>query len=167
MKDIEELKKLGLSKPGFKTPENYFEEFSDTLFTKMAEDSLPEETGFKVPDTYFSNLEDSILSSVETTTPKRKSKIRYLSTISSIAAAMLLYFGIAKYNQSNIVTFDSITITDVQSYIEDGNMSVDSYTLASINEDFNLNELMEDSLSDEEINNYLNTIQPELLLIDN
>ena len=166
-KDIETLKKLGLSKPGFNTPENYFEEFSDALFTKITEDSLPKATGFEVPDTYFENLEASILSTVENSTHKRKSKVRFLYTISGVAAALLLYMGVAKYNQSTIVTFDSITITDIQDYIEDGNMNIDSYTIASVDENIDLNGLFDDSISDQEISDYLNSQDTEFLFIDN
>jgi hypothetical protein len=165
-KDIQELKKLGLSEPGFKIPENYFEEFSDKLFSKITENSIPKETGFKAPNTYFDDLEDAILFTVEKTTNKRKTKIRLLTTISSIAAALLLYLGIAKYKQSNSVTFDSITVTDIQAYIEAGNMSIDTYALASIDETINLDELLENSLSDKEINAYLNTVDTEFIFIN-
>jgi hypothetical protein len=174
-KNIKELKKLGFTSPGFKVPENYFEEFSDGLFSKMKEEeeeeekegSIPKTTGFKTPERYFDHLEDSILSTIKNTARIRKSKTRILYTISSVAAALLLYIGTAKYNQSNIVTFESITITDVQAYIEAGNMSLDTYALASLDQDIDMNDLLDDSISDEEINDYLNTIEPEFILIDN
>lgn len=167
IKNSEELKKLGLKKPGFKTPENYFEGFSDALFSKMAEDELPTETGFKTPPNYFDNFEKELISKLEKTTDKRKSKIRLLYSITSVAAALFIYFGISQYNQQNLVTFDSITITDIQAYIEAGNIYVDSYTLASIDGNLDMNSFFDDAISNQEIDNYLNTLDTELLFIDN
>ncbi|MEI6865001.1 hypothetical protein [Flavicella sp.] len=167
IKNSEKLKKLGLNNPGFKTPENYFEEFSDALFSKMTEDELPNKTGFKTPPNYFEKFEEELISKLEKTTPKRKSKVRLLYTVISVAAALFIYFGISQYNQQKLVTFDSITVTDIQAYIEAGNMYVDSYTLASIDGNLDVNSFFDDAISNQEIDNYLNTLDPEFLFIDN
>jgi len=166
-KQIEELKEMGLSQPGFKAPENYFEGFTDTLFSKITEESLPKETGFQTPVTYFNHLEDSILTGIQQKAYKRKTNLRILYTITSVAALLLIYMGITEYSTSNNLTFDSITVTDVQAYIEAGNMIVDTYTLASIDTPLNLSSLLQDAISDEEINDYLNTVEPEFLFIPN
>lgn len=166
-KDIVKLKKLGLSQPGFKTPENYFEDFSDTLFTKLSEESLPTETGFKVPDTYFENLEETIISNIPISKNK-KSKVKILYTISSIAAAFLLYLGLTQYNKSTSTTisFESISANDIQAYIEAGNMNIDSYMIAEIDQQIDFNDPLYNNISDQEINNYLDTQSTEYLFIE-
>ena len=167
-KDIEKLRALGLEKPGFKAPSNYFEEFSDILFTKIDEEKFPEKTGFIAPDSYFENIEASVLSSIDLPKNKKSTKIRILYAISTVAAAIVLYFGLARYEQSETVTFDSLTSTDVESWIISGNMNIDSYDIASIETDEIWNTTLEiESLTNEEINNYLDTVEPEFLFLEN
>ena len=50
--------------PNFKTPENYFEDFEERLFSKIAEENFPKSTGFKIPKQYFENLDVRILKEV-------------------------------------------------------------------------------------------------------
>lgn len=164
-KDIEALKILGLTKPGFKTPENYFEEFSDNLFTKINEEELPKESGFNTPDNYFENLEESIITAIPK--EKKKGKLRLLYTISSVAAAFLLYFGIANYQQSKTISFDSLEVADIEAYIAAGNMSIDAYSVASVDANLNLSDLVEENISNDELNNYLDNVDPEFLFLDN
>lgn len=164
-KDIEALKNLGLINPGFKTPENYFEAFTDNLFTKINEEELPKESGFTTPDNYFENLEESIIAAIPK--EKKKGKLRVLYAISSVAAALVLYFGIANYQESNTISFDSLEVTDIEAYIAAGNMSIDAYAVASIDADLNLNDLVEVNISNDELNNYLDQVDPEFLFLDN
>ena len=42
--------KKNIHNNGFKSPEDYFEDFEDRLFNKLSEDKLPKESGFKIPD---------------------------------------------------------------------------------------------------------------------
>lgn len=196
-KHIESLKAKGLSKPAFKVPENYFEGFSDTLLEKISETSIPEHTGYKTPDNYFeqfsdeiistieedslpntdgfetptdyfNQLEDTIIASVKESTPsKKQSKVRILYTISSVAAALVLYLGISNYNQETVITFDTISSTDISAYIEQGNMGIDGYTLANVDDEIDLNGLFDDTISDIEMNDYLDSVDSEYLYLNN
>lgn len=167
-KDLENLEKLGIENPGFKVPSNYFEEFSDALFTKIEEDKIPKETGFLSPNTYFDNLEETIISRIDFPKKKKNTKIKILYTISSIAAAVVLYLGISKYQQPETITFDSITVVDVEEWITSGNMSINSYDIASIETDvFTTLSLKSNDFSNEELNDYLDTVDTEFLFLEN
>ena len=59
-------------KNGFKSPENYFEDFEDRLFNKLSEDKLPKESGFKVPEGYFDQLDQSLILNAKNSEKKTK-----------------------------------------------------------------------------------------------
>ena len=160
-----ELRKLGISNPGYKVPDNYFDTFSDQLFSKVAETSIPSKTGFTTPDNYFENLEKQIFAS--TINKKRKQKIRILYTLSTVAASLLLIFSIFNHTNKENVTFDSITISDVQVWMENGNLSLDSYTIASIATDEDLEELEHFNVSNEEMEDYLESSGSDFLYLEN
>lgn len=163
--ETEKLRALGLDKSGFKTPANYFEEFSDDLFAKIQEENLPKESGFKAPEFYFDELEEAVLSKIEFPKQKKRTTIRVLYTISSIAAAALLYIGVSQYQYSETINFDSLTTNDVENWILSGEMS--SYDIASVGNEEIWSTLEINEISNEEINNYLDTVEPEYLFLEN
>jgi hypothetical protein len=167
-KEIEELRALGLDKPGFKVPSNYFEEFSESIFSKIQEEEIPQETGFNTPEAYFEKVEETILSNINFPKKKKRLHLKVIYTISSIAAAIVLYFGISQYQKPETVSFDSLTTTDIQEWIAKGNMNIDSYDIASIEFEHVWSTNIEmDEVSTKEINNYLDTVEPEFLFIEN
>ena len=120
---------------GFNTPKDYFEDFEDRLFHKISEDSLPKESGFKTPEGYFDQLDSAILESGEATTKQVKvislfSK-KTLAYAAAIAACAILVFSLTNTNNS-ITNIDSIEISSIESYIEEGNLTLDSYDIASL-----------------------------------
>ncbi len=64
-------KKLhSIKKPGFKTPDAYFESIEDRVFDKLKEDHPLEdiqETGYVAPSSYFESLENRIISKLDNT----------------------------------------------------------------------------------------------------
>ena len=57
---------------GFKTPENYFEDFDTQIFSKIDEENLPKSAGFKTPNGYFENFEPNVLKAIETSEKPQK-----------------------------------------------------------------------------------------------
>lgn len=128
---------------GFHTPKDYFDNFEDRLFSKISEDGLPKGSGFNVPEGYFDQLDTKILKSVNDATVQTKViplfGKRTLYYAAAIAACAILVFSIVNTNNP-VNTINSIEISTIESYIEDGNLDIDSYDIASllIDEDLNI-----------------------------
>ena len=120
---------------GFNTPKKYFEDFKDRLFHKLREDLIPKESGFTTPKEYFDQLDSSILKNTDTTVHPSKviqlfSK-RTLAYAIAIAACATLIVSITNRNGS-VNTIGNIELTSIESYIEEGNLDMDSYDIASL-----------------------------------
>lgn len=126
---------------GFNIPKDYFEDFEDRLFSKLSEDKLPKETGFNVPDGYFEQLEERLESKINES--EKKTKIiplftkRTLYYAAAIAACAVLVFSLVN-NTISINNLETIEISSIESYIDEGYLGIDSYDLSSL--------LMEDDL---------------------
>ena len=145
---------------GFNTPKDYFEGFEERLFSKISEDSLPKESGFKTPQGYFNQLDSVIIDSVNAST--KQGKIiplfgkRTFYYAAAIAACAMLIFTLTNSTNS-INNIDSIEISNIESYIEDGNLDFDYYDIASLLKDEDLNNINQESeyFSDEILEDYL------------
>ncbi len=54
-----------IKKPGFNTPDAYFDSIEDRIFDKIKEEASLEdikETGYSAPDSYFESIEDNVMS---------------------------------------------------------------------------------------------------------
>jgi hypothetical protein len=162
------MKKEGKYKHGLKAPENYFESFEDRLFGKMAEEALPEKPGFRVPEDYFDGLETKILSKLarETTVPviplyKRKS----FMYAASIAASLVLAFFIFKGEPNQEVILD---IADIEAYLEGDGLDFDTYDVAQLLNEEDLENLsLETIFSEENLEAYLlENLDDNTLLIE-
>jgi len=145
---------------GFNTPKNYFEDFEDRLFSKISEESLPKESGFAVPEGYFDQLDSAILKNIEPLAKETKviplfSK-RTLVYAAAIVACTVLVFSLVNTNNT-INNIDTLEISSIESYIEDGNLSLDSYDIASlfVDEDFNNITSESEYISEDILENYL------------
>lgn len=117
-------------KPGFKVPENYFEELEEKLMQGFAEENsieLPSvKSGFKVPEGYFEKLEDQILEK-QKSTGKVISIFRkeYLYYAAAVAAIFILVW-IAPFNKTateDPLGWDDVEVSAMEDYI------VESYDL--------------------------------------
>jgi len=145
---------------GFNTPKDYFDDFEERLFIKISEDSLPKESGFKTPEGYFDQLDAVILEGVEASEKQIKvvplfSK-KTIAYVVAIAACAILVFSLTKTN-STINDINSIEITSIESYIEEGNIHIDSYDIASLLIEEDLNNLTSESefISEDILEDYL------------
>lgn len=145
---------------GFNTPKSYFEDFEDRLFSKLSEDNLPKETGYTIPKGYFDQLDLVILKNVETSV-NQSNVIPLLSrrTIAyaiTIAACAVLVFSLVNTNHT-LDTVETLDVSSIESYIEEGYLDIDSYEIASLLKEEDLTNLNDESeyISEDVIEYYL------------
>ncbi|HLW30807.1 MAG TPA: hypothetical protein VKX40_01005 [Aequorivita sp.] len=145
---------------GFKAPEDYFENFEERLFYKIAEENFPESSGFKIPENYFADLENRLLAVVEA--PKTKSKViplfrtKHIAAVAAVAASLIIGISIFKNPDTN-TTIDSLQLATIDNYIDAGNLNLDFYELTSYisDEDISNLDMQHLQLEDAEIEAYL------------
>jgi len=144
---------------GYKTPDNYFESFDEKILSKLnIENSLDaiKDTGFKVPKDYFKSLDTAIL---DKSLNEKESKVvqlfskKNLIYISSIAAAILLLFGLSILESKP--TFDNLEIETVEDYFI--NEPISSYEMASLLTDEQLEKelIIDYSFNQDSLEDYL------------
>ena len=151
---------------GFSTPKGYFDALEDAVFDKIKDqDALQgvEKPGFSVPADYFDGVEDMVLGKLK---PQQEAKVvslfskRRLMYLSGVAAAILIMFAVFIKGGTGELPEEF-----VETYIlEEG---VDAYDIASLLSDEDLVvDFTEESLSEESLEDYLNTIDIEDLIIE-
>ena len=159
--------------PGFKTPKDYFESFDERLINKMNEEELPREHGFTVPDGYFKELEGSILQKVNVSESQTKIiplfKKQTLLIVASIAACAAILFSVVKTNNDASFDFEAIELSNLDGYIDDGNLELNTYELMAMLEDEEITIIgaENDYFLEENLEEYLlNNIDDNTLLIE-
>lgn len=157
-------------KSGFTIPKNYFENVEDIFFTKLQEDRLPKQTGFKVSTNYFNNLEESILaktiSKKEVKIISLTDKVRKLIPIAAAASVVLFISINFFFKNSNTITLDDISTTEIASWYENGygNITNSDLVVNFEEEDFNDNEFLTSSINEVDIENYLENVDPSTII---
>ena len=156
-------------KPGFKVPENYFQEMEDRLMQVIQNESTlthdmssySGKSGFSVPEGYFSTLEDTILEKVKKTEPKviplfLARKLFYAAAVAAVFIGIISTLFIR--NNTNEFTMDSIELSALENYIEEGYFDLDFNELSSfMTEDgYSFGNYNTDDFSDEAMYNYIN-----------
>ena len=147
-------------KDKFKTPEGYFDSFNEKLMERIVEETsgIPKSDGFAVPEGYFDTLYPKVSNRIDSAPkvialhPYKK----YFYVAASIAAGVILYFGV-KDTQESQVQFDDLANSEISSYFEDTDIGLSSYEIAQVVE-FDTEELdaLENaSLEDELILEYI------------
>lgn len=159
------------NKSGLHLPEGYFNNFEDRMMLKVMEDSLPKSNGFKTPDGYFVQFEDRVVSHVsETGRPKiiplyRNKTLLY---VSGIAASLVLIISLLN-GLGSAQSFDDLSASAIEEYIEEGGMDIDSYDVMALLEEEDINDITIPSevISEESLENYLlENIDETSLLIE-
>lgn len=155
---------------GFKTPENYFEDFDVQIFSKIEEVNLPKSAGFKIPDGYFENLETQVLKTIVTSEKPQKVVSlfpkKYFGYVAALAACLVIGFAIFN-NKTSKTNLDALQLAAIDTYIEEGNLNLDLYDLASFMDDEDIKEVNFESkqLSDNALENYiLENVDEETLI---
>ena len=157
-------------KPGFTTPQNYFNEVEDNFFTKVFESKLPKQSGFDVPTNYFEKIEDTILNKVATSKKEAKiislrDRLRKIIPIAA-AASVVIFISINFFFKStNTVTLEDISTTEIENWYENGYGEINNndIVLNFDDADFNDDELLISSIDEIDIENYLDNIDPSIL----
>ena len=156
---------------GFSIPKDYLNGIEDDFMLKLKEEELPKTTPFDIPDTYFDNLETAILNKV-TNTPKKgkvislKNKL-YKFIPASIAASLLLLITTQFFNnQSNTISLDDLSYTDVENWFEENTIYTDTEMVFNFEDnvddiDFTLTSV---NINDNAIEDYLNSIDESYLI---
>ena len=145
---------------GFKTPENYFEDFEAQLFSKIDEANLPKSAGFKVPQNYFENLDEEILKSV--TDSEKPTKViplfpkKYFGYAAAMAACLIIGFMVFN-NETENDNLDALQLATIDNYIEEGNLNLDLYDVTTFinDEDIANLDLETQQFSEATLKNYL------------
>jgi hypothetical protein len=169
---LEHMKSTIQNKSGFSTPENYFDTVEDAVFSKIKAQSFSKENAFTAPKNYFENFEDSLFTKIDF--PQKEVKVislksRLLQIIPAAAAAsVLLFIGLNYFTFSDATSFDSISTGEIENWLDDSYINNASSTVNFVDADFkDSNALEEDtSIKDEDILEYLNTIDNATLLTE-
>ena len=153
---------------GFKKPEDFFDSFEDSVFAKISEENLPKETGFKIADDYFDTLENKVLDKLPTATKvvNLRSYVRKFVPMAA-AASIVLFIGLNYFNNfQKQITFDDLTVADIESWYEDNEGSLSESELAEV---ITFDEaedvlLSYNDISETDIDAYINTIDTNTLI---
>ncbi|MFD2561355.1 hypothetical protein [Aquimarina rubra] len=154
---------------GLKEPDSYFDTFENQLMQKLNIDKNDSstladnlKTGLTTPDNYFENVENTILQKTIGANPDTKvvslftrKNILYVSGIAAMIA-MIISVSINS-NRADSFSFDTLALTDIQEYFEEGNAEISDAEIAELLDDniSFVNTINEDEISDEELENYL------------
>ena len=143
------------TEPVFNTPENYFESLEDKVLSKLTVETNLNKDPYNIPDLYFDTIEDRVLTKIKVRKSVFLIKIitKYVAPI-AIAASLLLVF-ILNTNQKTI-TFDSLATSEIDQFINNGFIDIDSESLASAFSTIELpSNSLDASLSEDEVLDYL------------
>lgn len=172
--------------PAFKVPDAYFERFESELFEKISKvdtvrekddlkdlsiirnEGLSEQKkrhGFKVPEGYFENNDFKL--SIEDRQNKSP-KIRRFRLLSlSIAASILLFFGIKYVNKGPSKSYSSQVVLqndEIADWVADDLVYFETYEIAEAFDDI---ELEENIYTEDAVNYYLDFVDIESLILEN
>ncbi|MFC0605025.1 hypothetical protein [Winogradskyella pulchriflava] len=158
-----------ITSTGFKTPDNYFVSFEAKLQKRLSNKETiegVEHTGYVVPKGYFESFEDNLLENINqdkpviTLQPKRK-----LYYIAGIAASFILLFGVL-FNLKKDISIESIDTLAIESYLYQEDYSNDELASLFKPNEISVNDFIDLNISDETLNQYLETIDTEELILD-
>ena len=162
-------------KSGFSIPSNYFENLEDSFTIKLKEESFTKTKGFETPNSYFDNLEDAILTKVLST----KKEVNVISLKERIfkmiplaaAASIVLFIGLNAFvfDKTAVNPFDTLADSDVENWISNHiNLIHDTdIALTYTDIDFDESEMIPNSISNDELENYLSNQDNLSLILEN
>lgn len=152
----------------FSTPEAYFDTIENVVLTKL-KSQLTQKNASEMPVDYFDTIEDTVISKIDLHKKVKKRTLlryKYVATL-AIAASIAFIFILNPFNRSEI-TFDSLETSDIEQFIHNGFVDVNTITLTAAFPDFDVNQDINNTvLSDEDLVQYLHTENIESLFIEN
>lgn len=166
------MEELNKNNP-FKTPEGYFEGFTDGLLNKLDEETsgLPKEEGFTVPDGYFDGVHNNILNKLEKSETKVV-KLRPYRKFYLAAASIAAVFIIAIVSQMHVqeeLTYESLASIDIEDYFDNYVYDFSEDELAELlsMQEVGVNDVLNTEINQEEIVDYLDTTIEDFYELNN
>ncbi|WP_452223381.1 hypothetical protein [Lacinutrix chionoecetis] len=152
---------LNNRKSGFKVPQNYFEGLEDSLLVHAKLKNKVSESGLKTPDGYLENFSVSVEKETKVISIFSRKNVLF---VSSIAAALVLFFSLNIFDNSPL-SLNDLDTTTVDSYI------LNETEVSDLSSLFQENELTEAqfidySLSDETLDSYFEDVDVSDLILD-
>lgn len=155
---------------GFKTPEGYFDQFEDRLFDQLELNELPKNTGFIVPDAYFEEFETSLDQRIAAeknikVLPLYKRKSFWYAASVAACLALIVTF----YPANPTIGSQDLQLSEIENYIESDGLDLNTYEIASLLNEEEIEELSSESeyFSEENLENYLlENLEDTSLLIE-
>jgi hypothetical protein len=156
-------------KAGYSIPENYFDSIERNTFSKIDIKSPSKEHSFDVPKDYFNTIEDTVFKKIQqedSIIPKvinLKSRLTKVFAPLAVAASLLLLFTLYTTNTNENYSLENLAVTDIENWIENDYVSLDSYEIAEVYSDINF----EDEFSEDDIEllDYINGTDIESALL--
>ena len=155
------------NKKNFKTPEGYFEGFSDRLLDRMSDAKgnqesslLPKSEGFMLPDGYFDSLNKNIQGKLKVDIPKvialNSRRKFYYYAAAAVAAIVLLTVGI-QTNMNQEPTFENLAKTEIEDYFETIDLGMTSFEIAEVIpiDELEIYDILDNKIEEENIIDYL------------
>jgi len=179
LKDIAPtLYKLKTKGSGYALPNDYFSHVEDTvLFALKAGKIDVFKNKTSVPENYFETFEDRVFNKLnKNKTVKKPSKLIFLRkqiitkfVPIAVAASFILFFAI-NYFGNNKISINTISPTTVDSWINEDLIPLNSYEIASVYTDVNLDDTNSfELLNKNQISNYFNDNDTDIedLILEN
>ncbi|MDT0551679.1 hypothetical protein [Urechidicola vernalis] len=146
----------------FNTPSSYFTTIEDTVIDRIDQENN------SVPNGYFDTLESNVFEKlnkepkvIELNTSKRK----WIASV-AIAASLALLFTLQIFTSSSNLDFSSLSSTEIENWISEGEMEVNSYEVATLYEDLNPDNYdIYDSYNEDDLLDYLDNVNIESLIL--
>lgn len=164
-------------KEGFSTPDSYFDSVEDNVLEKIKkgkslQSTFPanKQTGFSIPENYLNTVEDTITTKLHDDTKQvkvidfRTVLLKRIVPFAAAAAVLLLVY--INYNTKTI-SFDSVAFTDIEQWIENDLITFDTYEIAEIYSDTELENSIFFEEDENELIEYLDGTDIESLLLEN
>lgn len=142
-----------IKETGFKVPQDYFEALEDTILNEVKLKSIVSESGLKIPKDYLDNFNVSVKEETKVISIFNKKNIIF---VSSIAAAIILFFSLNIFNTST-TTLDDIDTASVDDYILN---ETEISELTTLFQDSDLSEaqFIDYTLSDEALDSFIEDV---------
>ncbi|MDV7188050.1 hypothetical protein R3X25_12220 [Lutibacter sp. TH_r2] len=155
----------------FKTPKNYFESLENNVLSNLHLEKLQPKNKLEVPDNYFDSIEDNVFEKlkIQQKQPKvisLKQRLTKILVPVAIAASLLLIFTLTTNSNNN--SFEAIATTEIENWIDNGQVDIDAYQLASIYNDIEIDDnFIAETISEDDLMEYLNDENIEQLILAN
>ncbi len=152
----------------FQTSSTYFDTLEERVFSKLqAEEGLPQ-TGFSTPEKYFDTIDKAILTKVHTQKPTHislKSIVfkRMIPIAIAASLALIIYLNYRK----GTMNIEQVSALEIEQWIANDMIELETYEIAEVYQDVEISNPDFSSEDEENIIEYLNGTDIELILLEN